>query len=353
MKNKWFMFLLPTLALATSCKVEFSPNVTWQEMPAVYGLLDQDDDTTFVRVQRCFLGDGSAYDYAQVYDSINYPEGRISVLMEEWNATGWKDSNAALTPVGTAPLRTFTFAYTERHKDSGMFNGDPQPVFYCVTKGMLDSTRLYRLLVVDNASGDTLAKASTSLLRGTMRLNRPNTNVIFNFNSAGVCEAVWTAMGSARRYQPTLRFFYNNFRIDSSQGFYDTIYTPRSIDILFDWQKSSMNSRTITYNFSQSRFLTTIQQALAHDTNDKRLADSVDIYIRCCDENMVQYLHSHELNGGINQSDYSFSNIEGGVGIFAARRTHLVFTVPSPAYKGAYVRALEDLHVGFNGQFGK
>lgn len=353
MKNKTFLCLLPLLGLFASCKVDFSPNGTWQEMPAVYCVLDQDDDTTFVRVQRCFLGDGSAYDYATIYDSINYPEGRISVFIQEWRATGWQDSNANLASTGTGPMRTFQFEYTEMQKDSGLFNSSRQPIYYCVTKGQLDSTRLYKLVVIDNANGDTIATASTSLLRGKMKLKKPNSNVIFNFNNNGLCESVWSAMGSARRYQPTIRFFYNDYKIDSSQGYYDTIFTPRHIDILFDWQKSNMDSRIVTYNFSQSRFLATIQQTLANDTNDKRLVDSVDIYIRCCDENMVQYLHSHELNSGINQSDYTYTNIKGGVGIFAARRTHLVFTVPTPVYMGTYVRKLEDLNVGFNGHFGK
>ncbi|MDY5969444.1 MAG: hypothetical protein SPJ13_05480 [Bacteroidales bacterium] len=353
MKFYTLLCILPLLGLLASCKVDFNPNGTWQEIPAVYCLLDQDDDTTFVRVQKCYLGEGNSYDYAKILDSINYPEGRIGVYLQEWNATGWQDSNANLVAVGSAPVRTFQFAYAEVQKDSGLFNSERQPLYYYVTKGLLDSTRLYRLVVVDNANGDTLATATTSLLRGKIKLKKPNSNVIFNFNNNGVCESIWSAMGGARRYQPSIRFFYNDFKIDSSQGDFDTIYTPKHVDILFDWQKSSMDSRTITYYFSQSRFLTTIKHALANDAHDKRLVDSVDISIRCCDEKMVQYLHSHELNNGINQSDYSYTNIDGGIGIFASRRTHLTFTVPAPVYMSNYVRNLDSLNVGFNGHFGR
>ena len=50
-----------------SCEVEFSPNDKWTEIPVVYCVLDQDDDTSFVRVQRCFLGEGNQYRYTGIY----------------------------------------------------------------------------------------------------------------------------------------------------------------------------------------------------------------------------------------------------------------------------------------------
>ena len=36
------------LCVFTSCEVEFDPNEEWKAVTIVYGLLDQDEDTTFV-----------------------------------------------------------------------------------------------------------------------------------------------------------------------------------------------------------------------------------------------------------------------------------------------------------------
>ena len=47
------VFLFPFIF--TSCEVEFDPNEEWKAVTVVYGVLDQDDDTTFVRVQKGFL----------------------------------------------------------------------------------------------------------------------------------------------------------------------------------------------------------------------------------------------------------------------------------------------------------
>ncbi|MBR5027718.1 MAG: hypothetical protein IKX51_00720, partial [Bacteroidales bacterium] len=70
----------------TACDNEFSPNAEWKETMVVYSLLDQDEDTTWVRVQKCFLGEGDMLAMTSIMDSSNYSEGDLRVQIEEWNA---------------------------------------------------------------------------------------------------------------------------------------------------------------------------------------------------------------------------------------------------------------------------
>ena len=79
-------YLLPAVCYLlslffTSCEVEFSPNAKWKNVPVVYCVLDQDDDTTWARVQRCYLSEDNIYSYGQNSDSINYPQGSIEVYL--------------------------------------------------------------------------------------------------------------------------------------------------------------------------------------------------------------------------------------------------------------------------------
>lgn len=359
--TKQILPLLSLLLLFVSCKVEFSPNAEWKEIPAVYCVLDQDDDTTCVRVQRCYLGQGSAYDYTTVYDSVNYPEGSITVRLEEWNAK--KDADSMLHAVGSAPRKVYDFAYQlGNDKDSGLFSYPGQPVYVCRTQGQLDSTCLYRLVVLKNATGDTLATATTQLLWGNMKLTRPNNSTKFDFSGTGnkVCQFSFSALQGGRRYQPMVRFYYRNYYLqDNGTGGYDTIRTPHSVDVDAGYMKSSMRSSEEKYEYSQGAFLSAIAAAVQGDPRSKFVVDTVDIYMRVCNEDLSLYLYSHELNGsGITQSDYTYTNIKNGdtslsaVGIFAARRTHIMFTVQSPgAANSAYKKALDSLHVGFGGCF--
>lgn len=370
-KNITICFVVVVTLLATSCKVEFSPNGQWHEIPSVYCLLDQDDDTTYVRVQKCYLGDGNVYEYTQVYDSINYPQGSIQVFLQEWNATkevvrGANDaarSHTVLHATGTAPRRTFTFDYKlVIDKDSGLFaTAKGQPVYVCRTAGQLDTDCVYRLVVM-KADGDTLATASTQLLWGKMKLISPNSGNKFNFtggNGNKRCIFRFSPLEGERRYQPIIRFFYRDYWLknnDAHPGVPDTIITPHYIDIDAGYFKSDMKVFTEEYPYPEGAFLSAIKAALVGDTLNKAIVknvvDTVDIWINVCDENLAQYLYSHEASTALNQSHYSFTNINGGVGVFAARRTHLKFTVPSPAPGNSpYKQALTALGVGFAGQY--
>ena len=76
--NSLYSILILTALLAASCEVDFSPNAPYRETPVVYCLLDQDDDTTWVRVERCFLEEGSIYNYGSDGQLYNYPQGRVT-----------------------------------------------------------------------------------------------------------------------------------------------------------------------------------------------------------------------------------------------------------------------------------
>ena len=78
MNTKYYFLLLIITLLLQSCSNEFDPNADWTETTLVYGLIDPDEDTTFLRIQRCFLGKG-LNEYTQITDSNCYAEGEIDV----------------------------------------------------------------------------------------------------------------------------------------------------------------------------------------------------------------------------------------------------------------------------------
>ncbi len=358
---KKLILLLSVLCLLMSCKVEFTPNGPWQEIPAVYCVLDQDDDTSYVRVQKCYLGNNNVYDDATIFDSINYPQDALTVLLEEWSAT--IDGDSILHASGNAPRKIYTFEYKmATDKDSGMFVYPNQPVYVCETKGQLDSTCLYKLVILKKESGDTLAYATTQLLWGNMTLLYPNNNQ--NFDFAGTqgnryCRIKFSALQGGRRYQPMIRFYYRNFWVtDNPDGTTDTNIIYHAVNIDTEPMKSNMRESTVEYPYSQGAFLHSVYMAVKDDPYPKNVIDTVDIYIRACNEDLSQYLYTHDVSNGINQMEHRYTNIINGnpaapaVGVFAARRTHLMFTAKTPAsYNSNYKKGLDSLYVGFGGHW--
>lgn len=346
----WLLSLIIMPLMLVSCKAEFNPNDDWREIPVVYCILDQDDDTTFVRVQKCFLGEGDQRVYATVGDSINYPEGAITVRLEAWNT--WIDNDGGFHRYGESPDTVFDFTYTESiDKEDGVFYSGKQPYYYCVTSGLLDTSYIYHLVIIKTATGDTIAQSETMLISGEMQLLKPNELTKFQFSgTAGSksCEISWTKMRNARRYQPIVRFNYRDFIIDHSNTVWDTTIIRHYIDIPCSVIKSNMISQVLTTRIDQNYFLSIIKTSIGDEVVNRNIIDTVQIFVNCCTEDLSAYLFSGSHTGSIIQQSHIYTNIQGGLGVFAARRTHIFFSVPTPASSGSdYVKALKQLDIGF------
>ncbi len=351
-QNKIFLLIAAILLTLSACEVEFSPNGPWNETPVVYCILDQDDDTTFVRVQRCYLGADNQYAYASVADSIYYPQDALTVQMEEWRT--WKDNDGIYHRHGDSPVRVFNFDYTEHYlKEEGLFSSEKLPLYCCSTAGLLDSTKYYRLVITKNATGDTLATSETMLIHGMTQLLTPNNILGFNFAGGGnnkKCEISWTALNLARQYQPIVRFYYRDFIVETlPSGLKDTTIVPHHIDIPCPVKKSSVSPGVkLSVQLEQTTFLTTIRESIDNPSVNKNIRDTVDIFINCATEDFAAYIFASTPSTGINQERSTFTNINGGLGIFGARRSHIVFSVQSPAAATSdYKKKLKELGIGF------
>lgn len=309
--KKALYFIPLVLLIFSACEVEFSPNAEWKNIPVVYCLLDQDDDTTFVRVQRAFLSEDNIYSYGSVTDSINYPVGSIEVSLLTYNNGVIRDS--------------FAFNSMLRDHDSGNFAYQAQPIYYCRTKGKLRESDAYVLSIRNTADNSILVRSKPiNLIRKTEStlITKPTVNYIggggFYFNdaagnSSNYCHIQWKSLENARRYQPMVRFYYEEN--DST----------RYIDLLCPSTTSHANE----IYYSRDQFLSDIKVKLQDDTCRKHYLGRVDLYLTACSEELNAYLFMAHQATILDQATQVYSNIEGGVGIFAARRTHLYKSLPA------------------------
>ena len=120
MKKIVYLLLFLPLFMMVSCEADFDPNDSWQERMMVYCLLDQDDDTTFVRIEKCFLGNGNAYEYAKNKDSVYYSKDALDVKLYAY----WSWDTNTVTDI-------YDFQYTTKKKAEGYFYSDDNcPLYY-------------------------------------------------------------------------------------------------------------------------------------------------------------------------------------------------------------------------------
>ena len=295
MKRQILYYLTLAVAATTlaSCEVEFSPNAEYVETPVVYCVLDQDDDTTWVRVERCFLENGNIYNYGSQSQLYTYPQGSLRVTL-----LAYRDGRL---------VSSHLLADTLRAHAEGNFDNAPQPIFYTVTP--LDTTCMYQLQV-RHADNDSLVAYTDSipLLLQTEEslITTPSNTQRFRFIN-GKCRIAWNQLDNARRYQPFVRFYYGE------NG--DTLHVDLFCNIV--------TSTPLATDYQLQSFLNSLKEALKADTNHKDYLELADIYLTACDEHLNVYMNSVNTGNNLNQTTDTYTNIHGGVGIFAARRTHL------------------------------
>lgn len=313
--KKFFLFigLFISVISFVACDVEFSPNEEWSEQMMVYSVLDQDDDTTFVRIQKVFLGSGNALEYAKDKDSVYYPEDALEVKMYSYYIS---DTNTVVD--------VFNFDCKMVQKDEGDFCGGMVPLYYCVTKNRLSADKYYRLEIINKNTG-TKVTASTYLITDySIKTN----NFTFNENSGNRMSVRWSNMDLAnadenviaKRFQVNIRF---NYRKD---------YQIHHVDIPVVAKTNERNTSAEMSGAVNKNDIVTYLREKLHGVEGISWYDPApfEINVLACDREMFDYI---SINNAVeNTLNYkpSYTNINGGFGLFASRRTHISKSYSTP-----------------------
>ena len=317
---KKILLLLFSALIVSSCEVEFSPNAEWKDVPVVYCILDQDDSLSWVRVERCYLGEGNVASYASVRDSLIYPQGSIHVYLLAHQDGNLKDS--------------IPFTYTTTERDAGTFASSSMPLYYAVTQNRLRQDWKYSLYVRKSDGSVLVSTDSIGLIKfiGTSSkpspITAPSYNAImdfggFNFDVTGKCEIKWDTLTNARLFRPSVRFYYRYENGDTS-----------FVDLPCPSATQNSNSNALSVQYESSSLLRDLAVLLKDDTRSKTMLFTVDVYLYCCTEDFNIYLNSVSQTSLGTTGDAVYNNIHGGLGLFAARRTHLYKNLPFEHYRG-------------------
>ena len=85
---KKIAILFMTTIFLWSCETEFEVNAPWKDATIVYGLLEANKDTQYVKVYRAFLGEEDALIMASDPDSIYYSSENVEMRINEYVPSG-------------------------------------------------------------------------------------------------------------------------------------------------------------------------------------------------------------------------------------------------------------------------
>ena len=189
-------WLLMLVTWFTSCSTDVDLYADYKDITVVYGLLDCDKDTNYVKINKAFLGPGNAFDIALIADSCNYPN-KLDAEIIEYRASA-NGNNYQVSR--TLNLDTITI----HSKEPGIFYAPDQLVYYTKEKIRCNNDQYKYKYVLRIDRGDTLITSETDIVGGELFMadSKP---LGFNSENGSV---KWYKCPNAAVYEVVIKFYF-------------------------------------------------------------------------------------------------------------------------------------------------
>lgn len=340
------IFIYSTLAALTglgfsSCKNDLDVLSPGEESVSVYAILNPNEPTQYVRINKVYITDGDALQAAQDPNQINYGAGELQVTLERYMAGS---NTPTLTTVGNSTKKSIVLTETVVTTPSGNFN---QQQRIWITNDKLFSSGEYKLNILNIATGKTFYSQSlvvdsvkTNVMGAQMpylwfpsnplsypqhgsypasptNLDKPK---YINYAYTGTPPKLYLKVKSipnAKLYRFTIRLHYIDTLFDNSAQ-------TRYADISFDDVKSTTlnGGEDIEVSFMANEFYDNLAKAINSNpvTNVKsRKTDYLEYIVEAGAQSLYEFLQVNAPSNTIAQDKPLYSNINGGVGVFSTR----------------------------------
>jgi hypothetical protein len=304
-----------------SCSTDVDLYADYKEIPIVYGLIEANSDTNYVKITKAFCGTNdngiNALETAQVYDSSNYP-GKLNAYIVELKSV----DGQSFQPTGR---KFYLDTLTVHNKQPGVFYAPHQKLYYTTEPfNTNNGTEKYHYqLFVVKPDYDTIM-AETGIVSGDIALGQSQ---VF-FQSApteAVSSMMFTSTEEAVLYEIGMRFRYREGAVGQPLTNKE-LYWSYGARTLEAYEKVENTDNLYRLYYSVNTLFNLLERAIGNDTvwdenhpNVVRYIDDMTVFIAAAGEdfnNYYQYLQATQ--SGLSLSS-EYSNVEGGSGLFSSR----------------------------------
>lgn len=319
--RKTFYSIILFFLFFCSCSSDVELYDDYKDIPVIYGLIDADADTNFVKITRAFCGTNdnpvNAFEAATVYDSSNYP-GKLEAYIVELRSA----NDQPFMPTGR---KFWLDTITIHDKEEGLFYAPHQKLYYTTERfNTNDVTGKYHYkLYVVKPNYDTVT-CETSVVDGNITIG----SAAVSFQSApshALSRLVFSSTEEAVLYEIGMQFNYWEEHPSQPMVKKNVTWT-HGARVLGAYEKVEGADDLYRLYYSVNTLFNYMERAIGNDTiwdenhpNVTRYIDDFIVFIAAAGEdfnNYYQFLQATQ-NGLNLSSDYN--NIEGGFGLFSSR----------------------------------
>jgi hypothetical protein len=290
------------------CKTDFSVNGEYEERAVVHFLLDQGKEYHFLKLNKTFLGDGNANDFALIADSSDF--NNVEAVVEEFK-------NGSV-------IRSWTLQDTIiDNKKPGAFAYPEQKLYYFYAND-LDVDATYRLKI-DIENGKHIITGQTALVKD-VTINTPTQVTQIGFAEANV------PLNGYRTQQ--VRFTKGTGAVFNAQMDFNYVeQTAAGNEVkklnwnLGDIAASDISTPTGNVSAQGELFYQLVRNRVpaADASIIRRYVHSFEIRVTAGSDDLYTYMLVNQPTSSIAQNKPEYSNVEGALGIFSSRVTVTLF----------------------------
>ena len=304
-----------------SCSTDVDLYADYQEIPVVFGLIDAQADTNYIKITKAFCGTNdnpvNALEAALVYDSSNYA-GKLDAYFVELKSV----HDQPFEPTGR---QFYLDTLTIHDKKEGLFYAPDQLMYYTTARfntNTDDEKYRYKLCVI-KPDFDTVT-AETSIVGGDVHVFA--TQVTFSPPPyLSESRMMFCSTEEAVLYEIGMRFYY----WESHPGEpmvkkqVSWSYRPRS---LAEYEKVEGSDKYYWFYFTNTTLFNYLERAIGDDIvydanhpNVTRYIDDFEVFIAATGRDFYAYYqYLQTTQNGLNLST-EYNNIEGGCGLLSSR----------------------------------
>lgn len=335
--KKIIFSLLGSIALISSCSTDLDVLAPYKDITSVYGILSQNDNIHFIRINKAFLGQADASVMAQVPDSSQYPIDALEVRVFEYD-----DRNNQ--------KRVFLLKDTIiTNKESGFFYSPNQLVYYFTTdtNAKLNQDYTYLLEIKNKINGQTIYSSYDDKQNKPLPIKLINSfNIINPMNNPAAAISFyaatkqsdytikWTSAKDGLMYDLYMNMQYIAVNKNSNDSIRNTI----------TWKFAKINgidlngTRDLEYKITPDIFYDKVINELVAKNYTKDnyfiVLDTLNFRWDVAGEDLATYIQVADPGTSIIQERPVFSNVrvqtkegktEKAIGIFSSRYSQYIF----------------------------
>lgn len=309
-RNLWVLWLA-CVAVFSACSTDIDLYADYKELPVIYGLLDANADTNYVKITRIMSVEGDAYLVASNPDSSDYP-GKLDVRIIEYHN-------------GDSLREIVLDTITIHNKEQGVFYAPEQKLYYTTEKLKINTPKSnysYRLKV---ALPDRTLTTKADIV-GNNGFGVQSLAVNFSKEYFGLSRKfLFHPATNADLYQVSMAFTYLEQRTPDDDSVPRTIFWNVG-SFPDDYFIYSMEVDCYAFHYLPETFYEKLTEFIGGDTAvvglQRFIGDyPVEVIITAGGEHLKQYYDYNNASSGFVLGDPEFSLIEGGYGVFSSRMT--------------------------------